>query len=488
MVHPKPRFATERNPNNPTEGAEIAILAEAMGKPLMPWQRYVADVATEYHADGSYEYEIVLVTVPRQSGKTTLAGPVQLHRVITTAQKKAFFTAQTGKDARSRFNDLVQLINESPLAPLVTVRRSAGDEALILPNGSSLRLFSPGPAAIHGETPILVSMDEIWHFDEMAGDEMLEGAIIPAQITIIGKQVWMFSTAGTALSTFMKKWCKRGREGYPRMAYFDWGLPDGVDPYDEAQFHNWHPAVGRTITIDALVAAAASTSRAEWLRAFCNRWTEAVNPIIPMEDWDALSIEPEGVPRRRDIAISYEVAPDNVCGVVMASWRDLTGAPCLRVLHTAPGTRWMAPLLRWLATEWKPAVIAADDGGPTRRITAELQLGYEPSKFADTRPGATPTRRPTAPPLEIFTTGPRDYATACDQLLTWARDDKVLKHDGSHALRSAVANVEVRPMGEGIRFSRQHSAGPIPSLIAGAVGLWAYDHQEKQIGKPTIEF
>lgn len=488
MVHPAPKFASVRNPANSTQGGEIAVLAEAMGKPLMPWQQYVVDVGTEIRSDGTYEYEIVLVTVPRQSGKTTVAGPVQLHRVITQPRIKAFFTAQTGKDARSRFNDLVQLINESALAPLVKIRRSAGDEAIQLPNNSALRLFAPGPAAIHGETPPLVTLDEIWHFDELEGDEMLEGAIIPAQITLVGKQVWMFSTAGTAFSTFMKKWVKRGRAGYPRMAYFEWGLPDGVDPYDHNELHNWHPAVGRTITIDALVNAAATTSRSEWLRAFCNVWTEAVNPVIPSEDWEALAVEPDGIPRRRDLAISYEVALDNQCGVVMASWRDLTGAPCVRVLHSAPGTSWMVPLIRQLKAEWKPAVIAADDGGPTRRITSELSLGYTPSKFADTRAGASPTRQATDEPIEVFTTGPRDYATACDQLLTMARDERVLKHDGSRTLAAAVAAVEIRPMGEGIRFSRQHSPAPIAALIAAAVGVWAYDHQEAPIGKPTLEF
>lgn len=488
MVHPQPKYATPRNFANATQGGEIAVLAKAMGKELMPWQRYVMDVGTEYRADGTYEYEIVLVTVPRQSGKTTAAGPLQLHRVITSPRIKAFFTAQTGKDARSRFNDLVQLLNESPLAPLVKIRRSAGDEAIQMPNGSALRLFAPGPAAIHGETPPLVTLDEIWHFDELEGDEMLEGAIIPAQITLVGKQVWMWSTAGTAFSTFMKKWVKRGHEGYPRMAMFDWGLPEGVDPYDETEWHNWHPAVGRTITIDALRTASQTVSRAEWLRAFCNIWTEAVNPVIPSEEWAALAVEPDGVPRRRDLAISYEVALDNQCGVVMASWRDDTGAPCVRVLHAAPGTSWMVPLVRHLAAEWKPAVIAADDGGPTRRITSELLLGYTPSKFADIRPDAAATRRASSLPLEIFTTGPRDYATSCDQFLTWARDEKVLKHDGSRALSSAMAAVEIRPMGEGIRFSRQHSPGPIPALIAGAVGLWAYDHQETPIGKPTLEF
>lgn len=465
-VHPEPKHSPARNYLNRTEGAEIALLAKAMGKPLMPWQRHVVDIGTELRADGSYEYEIVFVTVPRQSGKTTVAGPVQMHRIMTMDKIKAFFTAQTGKDARSRFNDLVQLVNESPLAPLVKVRHSAGDEAIGLPNGSALKLFAPGPSAVHGETPPLVTLDEIWHFGELEGDQMLNGAIMPAQITLHAKQVWMFSTAGTALSGFMKKWVARGRKGWPRMAYFEWGLPDGVDPYDRNQWPAWHPACGRTITVDAMADAAESMSRSEWLRAFCNVWTEAVDPMIGADDWAAMARDPLAVPSRRDLAISYEVGKDNLCGAVMANWRDTDGAPCTRVLHAAPGTAWMVPLLRQLWEEWRPATMAADDGGPTRRVTAELTLADIP----------------------VFVTGARDFATACDQLLTWARDDARLKHDGSRALASAVAAAEVRPMGEGIRFSRQHSPAPIPALIAAAVGLWAYDHRETPIGKPQLEF
>ena len=48
-------------------------MAEALGWPLMGWQRYVADVAGEIDpATGLFAYAAVGLTVPRQSGKTTL--------------------------------------------------------------------------------------------------------------------------------------------------------------------------------------------------------------------------------------------------------------------------------------------------------------------------------------------------------------------------------------------------------------------------------
>ena len=38
----------------------------------MPWQRQVADVALELDDAGRFAYPLVVITVPRQSGKTTL--------------------------------------------------------------------------------------------------------------------------------------------------------------------------------------------------------------------------------------------------------------------------------------------------------------------------------------------------------------------------------------------------------------------------------
>ena len=117
-------------------------------------------------------------------------------------------------------------------------------------------------------------------------------------------------------------------------------------------------------------------------------------------------------------------------------------------------------------------MIGADDGGATRRITDELQ---------------NPTSKDTAP-VEIHTVGARDHGTACDAWLTWARDDKLLRHDGSRSFAAAVANAVVRKMSGGITFSREHSTAPIPSLIAAAVGLWAYDHREETLAKPLTEW
>lgn len=471
-----PKYATPRDPSARSDGWRIAQLAEALGRPLMPWQRYVADVATEREPDGSFRYETVLVTVPRQSGKTTLVGPVQLDRLIMTPGIKAFYTAQTGKDARSRFADLVKLIQASPLETFVRVRYSQGTESLSFPNGSTLQLFAPVAAALHGETPPLVTMDEIWEWDEPLGDAILEGAVIPAQMTLAGRrQRWLISTAGTAQSGFMRKWVERGRAGHPRMAYFEWSLPDGADPYDPDVFPLFHPAVGHTVTAQDLLEIGlgngtdGGVSRATWLRAFCNLWTDAVEPIMSADAWAALE-KPMDYVLPRDVVVAYDVAPDNASAAVVAAWREPDGTPCIRVLHSAPGTVWVHDFVANLFHSWGPKALAADDGGPTRRLTDELRRTLGQAPYGGDW---------------ITTTGSRDFPIACEALLTYAREG-TLKHDGSRTFARAIQSLTLRRVGDVSRFSRSGSGGPVAGLVAAAVALWVFDHQEPAMEKPVI--
>jgi hypothetical protein len=464
-VNAPAKFATKRTSSRRTMGGAIGMVADALGKPFMPWQQQVVDVATEMDAAGRLVYEIVLVTVPRQSGKTTLLGAMQIHRAMTMPGVRCFYTAQTGKDARTRFEDLVSLVTSSALKAVTKARWSAGSERITFPNGSSVCLFAPTMDAIHGETPPLVTFDEIWKYDEALGDALVEGAVIPAQMTLSGRrQISLVSTAGTALSTFMRKWVERGRDNvrsggkaWPKLAYFEWSLADGDDPDDPTSYERFHPACGHTVTAEEL-AESAPASRAERLRAMFNVWTEAEDPLFSAEHFKALVEKPKEVPALRELAVTYAVGGDSEHGVVMASWRDVDGRPTSRVLHSAPGTVWMVDLLANLARRWRPAVIGADDGGQTRRITDRLRgvIGDD----------------------AVTTTGGRDFGTAC---MSWIDlvETNALKHDGSRALGDGVQHLVLRQQGDLTVFDRKNSTGSIAGPEASAVGVWLYDHRER---------
>ncbi|KTR77439.1 hypothetical protein NS234_07490 [Microbacterium oxydans] len=475
-------FATERDQSRATRGGKIAELARMLGWEPMPWQQHVWDVATELDDRGNYVYEKVFVTVPRQSGKTTLFGPVELQRAVEFPGSKVYFTAQTGDDARTLLKNLISRVEMSPLTRFFSGKRSAAQTGLVTPRGSEIWAFPPKPEKIHGKTPVLVGIDEIWTLDDVQSKGLITDGIEPAQRTLFGKrQIWYLSTAGTAESTFMKRQVERGRRSVlnpgsdPKFAYFEASLPDDADPYDREAFAAFHPAIGYTQDVDDLFSLVDGSGPPEeqvdhstWLRAYCNRWTESRDVMIP--DWDELE-DTKLRAQWTDVAIAWDVAPENAMGAVVASWRDAGGTACTRVVHAAPGTQWMVDLIVQLH-EFGPVAFGADNGGPTRRITAEVErrlaeLGY---------------------PDAVRTLNGVERGIADDTWVTAARDDKNLLHDGSVTLSNGVKHMVMRRNGEVTRISRSDSTGPVAGPIASAVGLWLYDNREVATWAPTISY
>jgi hypothetical protein len=476
-------YATPRDPSRPSRGAKIAELARMLGWEPMPWQQHVWDVATELDERGNYVYEKVFVTVPRQSGKTTLFGPVELQRAVEFPGSKVYFTAQTGDDARTLLKNLISRVEASPLSRFFDGKRSAAQTGLVTPRGSEIWAFPPKPEKIHGKTPVLVGIDEIWTLDDVQSKGLITDGIEPAQRTLYGKrQIWYLSTAGTAESTFMKRQVEIGRRSVtepgssPRFAYFEASLPEDADPYDREAFAAFHPAVGYTQDVDDLFALVDGTVPEEervdhstWLRAYCNRWTESRDVLIP--DWDELA-DPTLGARWADVAISWEAAPDNAMGAILASWRDDAGTACTRVVHAAPGTHWMVDLLVQI---WQhgPAAFGADHGGSTRRITDELRRRLDELGAEDDA---------------IRALNGVERAIADETWLTAARDEKTLRHDGSRTLANGVAHLVMKRTGEIVKFSRADAAGPVAAPIASAVALWLYDHREQATWTPTTSY
>jgi hypothetical protein len=457
--------ATRRDPAAISLGVRAAVVADALGTPLMPWQRYVADVALELDpADpGRWRYPVVVVTVPRQSGKTTLMRAVAVDRALAKPNQLIFTTAQTGKDAGERWKDLADQVMRSPMRARTKMYRGAGAQSIILPNRSKVRAFAPTPTSIHGYTPHLVMIDEAWAFDEARGDELI-AAINPAQITLPDRQLWIVSTKGDQDSAFLDRYLDVGRlaVGDPRasVAYFEWAAPDDAPPYDPITL-NFHPAVGHTITQDDLLAQADAVSRGVWERAFLNRATRASETIIDLDAWDGLAAE-QTPPHPRDLSLGYDVAHDSSAASIWAAWRDADGVLNVREFATGPGVRWLVGAIQEVQPRPRRPFIA-DDGGPVRQVTDEL-------------------RRLNVP---VETLPARDYSTASSTFLRLARE-KAIRHDGSEGIREAWRVAATKLLAGQVAFDPAKSAGPIDHLRAAAAAVRGLDHAAPSAGKPVI--
>lgn len=435
-------------------------------------QRYVTDVGTERRDDGSYEYQVVVWTVPRQTGKTTGLRAMGTHRAMVRG-RDCFYTAQTGKHARARWLDLVETIQERPAyRDRFKVALRGGSESIqFTTTRARFHCFAPTIDSLHSFTPPTVFLDEVYALSPGQG-ELLMGAIGPGQSTIVDKQIWIVSTAGTAESVFLHDWIDNATAGMPRVAVFDWGARDDQDPYSLDDIAAFHPGIGfnfngKALTPHDVLDEVDKHSRAEYERAYANRRTVTASHLIPLDRWIPLRVAaPEQIPAGS--TLTYDVAADRQGGSLLASWRDDGGTVHLSVVAAAAGTAWLVDSVEAAERILRPAQIAAAENGPVLEVTSALR-----SRGVDVR-----------------TVSEREYATSAGAFLTMI-DEGTLRHDGdergSDPLSRSVAGLVTRAGSvDGVAFSRRHSVGDSSAGIAAAVGSWLAS--TTSTSKPMVAF
>ena len=415
-----PRFATRRRPERETFGSELASVANMLGQPLMPWQRYVADVGGEIDPDtGLPAYREIIVTVPRQSGKTTLYLAWQINRCLSRRWRhpqRCAFTAQTGKDARDKWIDeLYPLIRGSQLLPLIArrgeeleINRGMGNESIRFKTGSLIRLVSTGTSSGHSKSLHQAVMDEIW----ADIDDRREQSLRPAMITVADAQLLVCSTAGTEASVILNRKVDIGRaavlaDAGHGVAFFEWSAPDGWNPEDEDSYFTFMPALcpnppcrcappgenwRHTITsLDALRGertAMRDNNYSEYRRAYGNRKvvsTEARWTVFTQADW--IDAEDATTQAQPGLCLALHASPESTYGAVCAAWRGARDVEYqgqrVSLVHAAvfdhkPGVRWMVGRAVELAAKWQAKRVAYDPAGPTGPMGPELAEALKP--------------------------------------------------------------------------------------------------------------
>lgn len=458
----KPRYATQRNPARKTRGGEVAILANAKGKPLMPHQSLIADVGLEIDpATNNYWYDLVIVTMQRQAGKTKLIGDVADHRCLTLPQSRVWLTAQTGKDASQWMRDehIETLLHLALFKDRIKCSRAAGAETVRWPNGSMFRVFPPQRDALHGKQGDLIFLDEIWAHDQPHGDA-LKQAVRPTMLTRVGSQLWIFSTAGDDESTMLHDYVDLGREAVndpnSRVAYFEWSIPDDADAEDMEVILRHHPAYGYTVTREALEAARKDfrDDVAGWARAYGNRPTHSRVAAFPAGVWEKCGRELSRQPDR--VGIGFDVTPSGDRAAVTVSWRDAQGLPWVEVARESLSSDWVADYVSGVARRFKAPVVYDTAGIATLAVADQIARKY--------------------PWVKLHGLSTQEFATSC-AVFAGAVIDGNLRHPNQATLNKSVQVASRRPILDGgWAWGRKVSSGSIASLVAATAALWAYDH------------
>ncbi len=339
----------------------------------MPHQQLIADVSGEVLDDGSFRYPTVVVTIPRQSGKTTLLEAVNAHRVMTLPDFRSWYSAQTGLAAVDVWNEWARDY-ELAMGDRWKFRRSAGQNtALWAATGSFIRVFPPTPESLHSKFTDKVDLDEVWKYTLEAGRALTQ-AVVPTQATRKRRQLWIVSTAGNEDSAWFRGWVEKGRAATAdpdsRIAYFEYGIPDGVAWDDPDAWAEYLPAYGRTIDERGMLDAFEQMNRdeAEFRRAYGNQWPAA--ELSWKATWPKLATT-DPLPTGR-LWLAADATPELRAASILAAAVDPAGVVHLEVVDNRPGIEWLPDRLRDLAKNHRAPVLIAR-GGPIGYLEPDLK-------------------------------------------------------------------------------------------------------------------
>ena len=447
------------------------MCAALLGKPLMEWQQYVADVILEIDPDtGQLAYDEWILGVPRQSGKSTFILAKSTHRASATAffgaRQRVVYTAQSRLKAREKWEeDFVGDLEQAPrFRGKFTVHKGNGNEHIRFANGSRVGIESNTEKAGHGGT-----LDESYIDEAFAQvDNRLEQAFGPAMITRANKQLGVVSTAGWANgSPYLWGKVAMGRQLVnddvrTGTAYFEWSAPEDADPGDEAVWLACMPAVHRpeclpgcrahTITLTAIRAEYAKAKRSgkvsDFRRAYLNQWVTKPRQgeETAVGNWHACQADLETLPPivAIGVAVSHDrdAASIGGCGVFDDGRRVV--APITR----RPETGWLVDEVARIQYQHGCAVVL-DEKGPGGYLIEDLE-----------RAGVNVTRAR----LE-------DYITACADFTDAVRDRRLV-HPGDKDLDDAVQGARWRPVGDRRVFGRKASETDVSLLEAVTLAMW----------------
>ena len=442
----RPRWATERTPSRQTFGPALGAIAKELGQPLMPWQQEVANVGLEIGDDGRPAYREVIVTVPRQSGKTILSLGWQLQRALgwrDHGPQRIVYSAQTGNDARKKLVEDHCPLLEPRRAKLGIRRilRGMGNEAIEFRNGSRIVLLASSSDSGHGKTVDLAIKDE--YFADT--DDRRDQSLVPAMATKRFGQTLTASTMGTEESVPLNRAVERGRSAVESgrrhgVAYFEWSAYPECDPDDPEVWWSCMPALGHTITDEVVEHARLTLTDGEFRRAFLNLMMVADEHVFMPGVWQSVTgcdFTPEG-----GVVLGVDVNAERSHASIVAA----DGQGRVEVIEFRAGTGWVAGRTAELQARWKAPVVV-HSSGPAKSLLPELDAaGVKSEKVSD-------------------------LSAACASFYDRVLEGRIAVRTSAD-LDAAVAGAHRKMTGDTWQWARRTSTVDLSPLVAATLAVW----------------
>jgi hypothetical protein len=122
-----------------TEWPSVKATCSRLGIPFDPWQNQAGKAILGKRSDGLYAADAVVLSIPRQVGKTYLIGAIVIGLCIKTPRHLAVWTAHHGTTTADTFRDLKAICQQPAVKPHIRNLYDSGARLeIIFGNGSRI--------------------------------------------------------------------------------------------------------------------------------------------------------------------------------------------------------------------------------------------------------------------------------------------------------------------------------------------------------------
>lgn len=332
---------------------------------LLPWQKWLYIHALEKGVDGKgFRYQIVVVLIARQNGKTKWLRGLGLWRLFMDkfgrpdpywpAARLAVIAAQNLDYAESMLKEVVDEVRDNPLLSpeLLNHRETNGKHKMMLTNRRNWRAATAsrkGARSLSVDIAMLDELREHHTFDAW-------NAITPTTTARPYSQIIACSNAGDGRSEVLRsqrdactRRIKTGETRDTRTGYFEWSVPMDVDPHDPAYWYLANPSMGQLndFTVDDLrgfLEAMEFRNMPGFQTEHLCQWVDALEPgVIPAQHW-AETVDPDS--RRAEgatLSCAVDVNYNRTRAYVVVAAKRADGNVHMEVVAAAAGTDWLIP-------------------------------------------------------------------------------------------------------------------------------------------------
>ena len=426
---------------------EVADLAEKIGLPLIPWQRFVLDDLLCVDDQDNWRKKTALILVARQNGKTHLARMLILSHLFLWGSKNVLGMSSNRNMALDTFRQVSYTIEDNPFLKdqVRQIRLANGQESISLLNGARYEIAAATRDAPRGKTADFLYIDELREWTEEAFT-----AALPVTRARPNSMTLMTSNAGDGFSTVLND-LKERCLSYPpdSLGYYEWSAPQHCKINDRKAWALANPALGHLITEETLEESVNTNSiEATRTEMLCQWIDSAVSPWA-YGSIEACSDSTLEIPVGPQTIMAFDIAPTRRSGaLVMGQLKDgkiAVGLAQLWYSDIAIDEMKMASDINEWARKYHPHLILFDKYATQTVATKLEQSGW---KLEDC-------------------SGQRFYQACSDLANALAQGTMV--HSGQPDLVQHLNNCAAKTSDFGFRIIRRKSSGEVTAAISLAM-------------------